>query len=164
MKKGFTIVETLVAITILIIGVLGPLALAARGISDGLFAQNQLTASLLAQEAVETMVNRRNSNIVLGGALAPFELMTGTDLGIDPKTGAITNDCNDPVYGCHLAYNETTGFYEKTSGPNVPYLFSRKIETAVSSNGNELKVTVTVKWKNKSLEQTLTTTEFLYGP
>src|SRR3989344_7135507 len=62
--RGFTLIEALAAITVLIIGILGPLTLAARGISDGLFAKNQITANYLAQEALELVVNRRDSNLV----------------------------------------------------------------------------------------------------
>lgn len=70
MKKGFTLIETLVAITILIVGVLGPLTIAVRGISDGFFARNQIAANYLAQEAVEVIFNKRQTNCLYsGGAL-----------------------------------------------------------------------------------------------
>lgn len=67
-NKGFTLVEALVAITVLVIGVLGPLTIAARGIADGLYAKNELAAKYLAQEAIEVVANKRASNIQNGDA------------------------------------------------------------------------------------------------
>ena len=64
-KTGFTIVEMLVAISILLIGVLGPLGVASRGISDGIYAKNQIAATYLAQEAMEVFINTRNTNLLL---------------------------------------------------------------------------------------------------
>lgn len=52
-------IESLVAIVILVVGVLGPLNIAARGISDGIFASNQLAANYLAQDALEIVINKR---------------------------------------------------------------------------------------------------------
>ena len=49
-NKGFTLIEALVAITILLLGVLGPLSAATRGITDGLVAKNKIVALGLAQE------------------------------------------------------------------------------------------------------------------
>ena len=59
LQSGFTLVEALVAITILIVGVIGPLSLAAQGIGDGIFARNQVAANYLAQEALEIVINKR---------------------------------------------------------------------------------------------------------
>lgn len=61
-KRGFTLIETFGAITILIVAVLGPLALLAQSISDASIIKNQITASYLAQEAVELIINKRDSN------------------------------------------------------------------------------------------------------
>src|SRR3989338_7587789 len=57
-KTGFTLVETLVAITILVVGVLGPLNVATRGITDGFYAKNQITAIYLAQEGLDLVNNK----------------------------------------------------------------------------------------------------------
>lgn len=55
-NRGFTIIETFVAITVLLIAVLGPLILLTRSISDGNYAKNQVTASFLAQEGLDLVV------------------------------------------------------------------------------------------------------------
>src|SRR3989344_6317076 len=61
-NQGFTIIESLVAITILIIGVLGPMTAATRGITDGYYAQNQLIATHLAQEGLELLSTQIENN------------------------------------------------------------------------------------------------------
>ena len=169
-KTGFTLIETLVAVTILIIGVIGPLSLAARGISDGLFAQNQLTANLLAQEAMETIVNARNSNII-NDPSTPFLNIwpTGNSdaqidtIGVDAVNGTVDIDCQYGVgnKGCFLAYDLTKGYYEKNTqgGP-----FFRQITLyQPDPTTSELKVVVTMTWLNKTVAKKFTISEYLYG-
>jgi Tfp pilus assembly protein PilV len=60
--KGFSMVEALVAITVLTIGVVGPLSLLANSISNANYAKNQITAFFLAQEGQELVINARNNN------------------------------------------------------------------------------------------------------
>lgn len=51
--KGFTLIETFVAISILLIAVMGPLRMFSQAIADGLYAKNQIISYYLAQEGVE---------------------------------------------------------------------------------------------------------------
>ena len=50
---GFTLIETMIAVTILTLAVAGPLTTASRAIVAGDLSHDQLTASYLAQEGVE---------------------------------------------------------------------------------------------------------------
>lgn len=52
--KAFTLIETLVAVTLLTFAVVGPLTAANRGLVVATTARDQLTASYLAQEGIET--------------------------------------------------------------------------------------------------------------
>jgi hypothetical protein len=170
-KTGFTLIETLVAVTILIIGVIGPLSLAARGISDGLFAQNQLTANLLAQEAIETIVNVRNTNVMdiaavteAGGDVfyniwddgavdSDGEIKT---VSVSAMEGIVDISGCPFVTGCYLN-NSVNGFYEQSnSGP-----FLRQI-TFSKPTTDELKVVVTMTWLNKTVTKKFTLSEYLY--
>lgn len=166
---GFTLIEALVAITILIIGVLGPLALAARSISDGLFAQNQLTANMLASEALETLINQRNTNVLAG--IDPFFgiLEEGTDssseIGVVGKTGAISWGCSG---GCYLTYDgETENAYITTGvgdNPNDSGAFLRQITASrAAADADELKIEVTINWKNKNVPKSFSAAEYLYA-
>lgn len=60
-NNGFTLVETLVAVTILVVASLGPIAIAAQGIASAAYAKDQVTASYLAQEGVEFVRHVRDS-------------------------------------------------------------------------------------------------------
>jgi Tfp pilus assembly protein PilV len=62
-SRGFTIIETLVAVTILMIAVAGPLVVASKGLNAALYARDQVIASYLAQESMEAIKNQRDNNI-----------------------------------------------------------------------------------------------------
>lgn len=60
-KGGFTILETLVAIAILILAITAPLAIIAQALRSSYYARDQVTAYYLAQEAIEFLRNRRDN-------------------------------------------------------------------------------------------------------
>lgn len=60
-QSGFTILETLVAIAILIIAITGPLAIVAQSLRSSYFSRDQITAYYLAQEAIEYVRNTRDT-------------------------------------------------------------------------------------------------------
>ncbi len=61
-KQGLTLVETLVAISVLMLSIAGPLAISAQGLVYASFAKNQISAFYLAQEAIELARNIRDEN------------------------------------------------------------------------------------------------------
>ncbi len=63
-KKGFTIIETLVAITVLMIAIAGPLTIAQKGLLASVYARDQMIASFLAQDGMEYARNVRYYNII----------------------------------------------------------------------------------------------------
>lgn len=60
-EKGFTILETLVAITILVVSLTAPLTIVSQALRSSYYARDQVTAYFLAQEAVEFLRNKRDS-------------------------------------------------------------------------------------------------------
>jgi prepilin-type N-terminal cleavage/methylation domain-containing protein len=60
--SGFTLVETLVAIAILMIAIAGPLTVAEKGLSAAIYARDQLMASYLAQDGLEYAKNIVDTN------------------------------------------------------------------------------------------------------
>lgn len=65
-EKGFTIMETLVAIAILLLSITGPMAFSQNGLRAAFYARDQVTAFYLAQDAIEFVKNRRDHNALEG--------------------------------------------------------------------------------------------------
>ena len=59
---GFTLIEALVAISVLLLGIIGPMALAQRSLSVTVHTKDQVTAFFLAQDAIEHIKNMRDSD------------------------------------------------------------------------------------------------------
>jgi prepilin-type N-terminal cleavage/methylation domain-containing protein len=177
-KKGFTLVETLVAISILLIAITGVMTAIQIGLSSATFAQNQTTAYFLAAEAVDYIHNIRDNNVgKTGDWLA----------GLDASCYTAGQACKLEVYGaspttrcdptnptdCLLYFDSTgaNGFY-KTSGA-VASQFSRSITISrlkvdpgvgitVPTNG-EGNITVTVSWKaNNGQTRSVILTDTIY--
>ncbi|OHA16307.1 MAG: hypothetical protein A2830_00175 [Candidatus Taylorbacteria bacterium RIFCSPHIGHO2_01_FULL_44_110] len=97
---GFTIVETLVAITVLMIAIAGPLVAANKSLTAALYAKNQMTASFLAQEAMELIKETKNNKFNLPN------LYTFEDLFFTLSSGeviAIFDTCRNTT-PCFITY------------------------------------------------------------
>lgn len=92
--QGFTLVETLVAISILLLVIVGPMTVAQKGIQNAYFAREQLTAVFLAQEATESVRELRDN-----AALNAYHNTSG-----DPTWSWIPTACNTSINsnGCGL--------------------------------------------------------------
>lgn len=158
-KKGLTLIETLVAITILLIGVLGPMTAATRGITDGLYAQNQLIGTHLAQEGLDLLgvqIQNNHTNRVafltgLGNCLAsPY-----CAVGALAVSGPITFPSCSSVSDCKIAYDFASNFYKPYDGSGnfVGPVFTR-ILTVESLTVTEVLLKSRVVWKNKATDAT----------
>jgi len=63
-SRGFTLIETLVAISLLTIAIVAPMLLTVQSLSAGYYARDQITAFYLAQEAIETVHAIRDGQIL----------------------------------------------------------------------------------------------------
>lgn len=182
-QAGFTLIETLVAISIFTLSILALLAVLTQGISNTGYAKKKLIASYLAQEGVEHMRNMRDT----------YVLYTGTSqAGWDAfKAKLSNNSCTNLPDGCYfnadnlnysdptqpmiditltacsatmcpngaLSYNSATGKYG-FSGVSSGY--SRKI-TASTVSANETKVFSTVYWTQGSGNYNMVFSESLFN-
>lgn len=63
-SSGFTLVETLVAISIFVMSILGLMSVLSSGIADTGYAKKKMVASYLAQEGIECVRNRRDTEVL----------------------------------------------------------------------------------------------------
>src|SRR4051812_17046488 len=66
LHKGFTLIETLIAILVLMLAIVGPLTIASKGLQTTLVSKDQETAFFLAQDAVEYVRWVRDTNKLSG--------------------------------------------------------------------------------------------------
>jgi type II secretory pathway pseudopilin PulG len=98
---AFTLIETLVAISILTIAITGPLAIIAQALRSSYFARDQITAYYLAQEAIEYIRNQRDMNGLKGvDAPASEEWLDGV---------ATDTSVPDPLDPAHSLINPYIG-------------------------------------------------------
>lgn len=88
-KNAFTLLETMIAVTIITLAVAGPLYTASRAVVASQIAKDQLTASYLAQEGIEYVRRMRDDEFLkayqAGGAnissAAWTAFISGSDAG-----------------------------------------------------------------------------------
>lgn len=128
-QKGFTIIETLVAITILMISIAGPLTIAQKSLMAAIYAKDQVIASYLAQDLMEDIKNNRDNYILSNG-------LGSLPTWVYPAVCGQLNIQNDGTYGC---------------GSGTPSRFTRTfLITPISSS--EKEVVVTVSWQNGTVQ------------
>jgi len=151
-KRGFTLIETLVAITILTLAISGSLFSANSAIVATNIARDQLIASHLAQEGIEYARLMRDNEYLaayhIGGA------------SVSPTAWAnflsAIAQCNTPKI-CTLGLMQTGGSLALTSCPSgdactAPFSllsngtsFTRTVQSAYVSE-NEERIVSTVSW------------------
>lgn len=157
-KKGFTLLETLVAVALLTTAVASAIAIVSKSIQSATYTRDQMIASFLASEGIElvrAVRDDRATDVIAGTPSTewlsdlrggPCETSTcDIDPFIDPPSTAIL-DCGGGF--CPL-YIDGSGYYRSYAG-GVSSKFSRKINITNISN-TEAVVTVTVKAGNDEL-------------
>lgn len=164
-----TLIETLVAITILTVAIVAPMSLTMQSLSAAYYARDQIAAFNLGQEAIESVRSIRDGNILRiaydqpDANCAPMTLLCGIPIGtpftIDTRNNGIAT-CTGTC-----PYLQTDGdLYGYQSGwENTGY--RRTVEAEyIEGTQDEIRVTVTVEWTTGGLNQarTFTIYENLY--
>ncbi len=79
--KGFTLVEALVAISILMVAIAGPMSLAQRGTQSATQSTDQMIAAYMAQDAMEAVKNIRDEVALSNATTNTFWLWPFADSG-----------------------------------------------------------------------------------
>lgn len=174
-NSGFTLVEMLVAISILLIAVVGPLSIVAGSIGTSNLAKEQITAHYLAQEAIELVRNIKDNNRLDGNGnwLQGLTNCSSSFCKIDTSGEDINvSTCNNT--DCDRLYvHESSGVKKinHSSSGGTPSIFARKIKvesyTETEYKPKEAKVTVEIRWRMPASfgigsERTFSITEWIY--
>ncbi|MEJ0053932.1 MAG: hypothetical protein WDN10_04400 [bacterium] len=145
--KAFTLVETLVAVTILTIAIVGPYSSAQHSLIAALAARDQLTGSTLAEEGVEYVRSVRDSNYFLGEPwLENLDACTPGPCVIDPTDNTESGVIKPLTLDANGVYSQRA-----VSAANKATIFTRTVSLTPipddAENPTEVLVTVTVSWK-----------------
>ncbi len=150
---GFTLLETLVAVTILTMVIIGPLTLAINSISAAMISQNQITAFYLSQEAIEYIRNIRDSNFLQGNNwLKDLNKCFGANgCYVDiPHSSNFPNNINSCGAQCSkIKYDDGGYYYNYEVGNDSIFIRTVKITKNIGGNPDEVMVEVMVQWTEK---------------
>ena len=144
MKKGFTIIEVIIAITILTIGILGAFAFISHYTEYTSISNQRFIASYLAQEGIEIVKNIRDGNYLEGKAANNWSDGFATS-NWDGEADYTSSDSLS-VYSGDFLKIDNNGFYSYVSG--TPTLFVRKIHIATST-ATSTYISATVDWQER---------------
>lgn len=159
LKHGFTLIETLVAITILSAAVAGPMVLSIKNIGTAAVSQDQLVAFYLGQEVFEYVKNTRDTNLLNESS----DWLAGLDnCKISGSAGCYIDVIKNPVtvtdcgtVACSNKFKFDSQNYNYISGNETVFARTVKIDNPVNGNNDEAKITVSVKWTGKYGEKTM---------
>jgi type II secretory pathway pseudopilin PulG len=165
--SGFTMIETLVAVTILLVSIVGPITLAQQSLSSSSFAKDQVTAFYLAQESMEYVRNVRDTNSFQGSGWLDNLTDDGNECDNGCKIdGRLNFDNFDAIQSCSddsCRVMVKNGIYgHETGGDWENSIFSRKITIEEKILDQEAIVTVEINWKQHTSEKEVKIKENLF--
>ncbi len=177
-QAGFTLIETLAAISLITIAIIAPMALTVQSLEGAYYARDQITASNLAQEGIEAVRSIRDGNILATARGTATPLFNGIPL--PPTYPAFTIDahtipaalvgCNSNPCSVSASTLETNGQLYGYGGSGwTPTNFQRSASASVvwsdsGGNAQEIQVIVTVSWQTAAYKtQSVTLSENLYN-
>lgn len=172
--SGFTLVEVLIALAVLSLSILATFTAVSNSLRTTNFAEDQITAYYLADEALEYIRNRRDNNAIdhinqlaTGGSVdwltgvakvPPDPCSSGKVCYVDvtATTANALKTCSSNAASCpFVLYNSSNGLYGHTSGVTTPY---KRSITITSINSTEVAVVVTVSWTAQGVSKNYTQT------
>ena len=160
-ESGFSMIETIVAIGVILTGLISVMALLSQGFRSVRVASDRLVASNLTQEAIEVVINIRDTNWIADqGWLTNIPFTT---------TGIVNYNSTDVniVAPSSFCINLVGGVYIH-GAPPCNTLFERHVEIIDRNediDGNSvdyIEVRAIVEWTQGSITRTVTAVDHLY--
>lgn len=166
-NSGFTLIEALVAVSILMVAVAAPITIAQKGLSSAVYAKDQMIAAYLAQDAIEYIKNQRDTHSInfsskwntlgsendgpAGFGDCIVDDFTESGCQID-TTELDISAAVEPFNYSSLLIDQANGFYSYNSGTQTKFI--RQIQMKLSNlqttgsvaRLDEAVVQVTVFW------------------
>lgn len=144
-RQGFSLLETAIAISILVFSILGPMTLSSQSIRSASVARNTIIASNLAQEGIELV-----KNIRLNNRIEERDWMRGLN-NCKSVNGCYIDAKDLDVRQCasncsFLRFDNSLKLYNYNSGSDSVF---RRIITISDINAREIRVRSLVKWTDK---------------
>ncbi len=168
----------MVAISILMLAILGPLSIVSKGIQNAAFARDQVTAYYLAQEGIDYIRFLRDDYAINGKGWSQFinDVSSCTNISLSnvgcefSADNVMTSSTRyNPVLpaGCAAAsncvlYTDPTGKYVASSNGNTLTPFTRII-TMTQINLNEYQVKVVMSWQTNNITKTFSLGENIFN-
>ena len=168
-SKGFTLIETLAALFIIMVGISSFAVLINQTVSYSKTSSYNLMAAYLGKEGIEIARNIRDSNFLKINNSIAVEWDSGLFTGVDCHTSGCEGD-----YTAQSLTPWTTGQYLKLNGSSSPRffnystgqdtIFKRKITITKLNDGisDYLNVKVDVTWNEKGRPHDLPVQERIY--
>lgn len=185
-NKGFSLVEVLVAVSVLLLIMVGPMTIIVQSNRSASFATDQATAYFLAQEGLELAQNIRDKyqlEYIVNSVIDPWDSFKSDVVDCDASDGCslemnsgtdpdvTVTDCGHWPDPCRLYLDKDTSAGERKHFTyDLPTLASPKTKTAyqrvikINFNGAEAEVVSTVKWRSDNMlaESKVEVKTFLY--
>jgi type II secretory pathway pseudopilin PulG len=167
-QKAFTLIEVLVAITILIVGIISGFVLVTRALYNVAVIKDRLTASFLAQEGIELTRQIRDSNFlrILNEESADWRDGLGAgSYTIESKAGSGQSVSlvfyNEPMDIPNFFYDDDgLKTYNYSTGELTT--FNREIKITTISD-DEIRVESIMRWKTRTIDFDLIVEDHLYN-
>ncbi len=171
LNTGFTLVETLVAISIFSISILGMMSVLGSGIANTNYAKRKIVATYLAQEGIEYIRNMRDtavlytsngwtSNFKAKAKIASCKNDTDQACGIDNSLLYNVFQCNSSSNFCKL-FIDNGNYNSNNLGTDSGFV--RKFWAEEITPNKEIKIYSKVEWKQGSGDYNITFSENLFN-
>jgi len=139
MNKGFTLIETMVALGVLVFVLTGMVSLIILNITNAKNIEKNLIAGNLAQEALEVVRSMRDNDWLEGNNFGDFILVSGDEYSVQWDD----TDLSRGLVAQPLNFDEATGLYSYDNGE--PTIYTRKVLIDQVTD-KEIKILVTIEW------------------